>query len=683
MKPISSTTVSSFEFDLEYLSQNYEIWEVSYGNLNKEETDRRLKTLARDIYRTGTALALSRDGKNRRYVVLTKHLGNFSFASKDTSTRKLDLTATPHWLLAGLLLKALPSVLNQTDNKRFEADGLYYVIGNPKKLPHNLGQQLVTVNVDLSWSKSLKKHYLRAGVQTFTPYHYFEDRYDNVPASIQKLPRFELDIILGGVVKKQEGDYVKRSTHKKARTRVPMLDFRFDSIEKFVDSRVGAIGQTIEDLDTAYSGAFKIHLQQYAGIEHKKYNDKEIREHYSGIYETLKSEPINIINSTDSDIAGKLLYSSLSRDGYHVGFSDQANDHLNILIVNPPEHYQSKDIDPYHLLRRDNPGKLFQSCYPSSLIQNGDTLSSHVKDVLLKELLIKMELQKGKLSANYPLINEDAVFLFPIEPENKFKLKRDAQWELGKATFKGNDIHCELATQELLDDIKLDLTEEAINQVFVGMERSPMIYWPATGDYAVFSDTGAVALPEYQIMKQWLSEIRETRNTEIPASLVQDFILEHRTSKVSDSLQTLVSENPSEETVSAEELSMISFLSKEGKAFYSWMAEKGFRIKAPFRSSEYGLLDATLGLFIDKENNVYYAASKGGAQTKIENFAHFYHVNTSLEQLPDWVWATLDVVHIRHKQPTVMPYPFKHLREFGKKIRFESKLDKMDSAAVC
>lgn len=81
------------------------------------------------------------------------------------------------------------------------------------------------------------------------------------------------------------------------------------------------------------------------------------------------------------------------------------------------------------------------------------------------------------------------------------------------------------------------------------------------------------------------------------------------------------------------------------------------------RGQSEGFFNASLGFFYNRELGMYFAGGKGSPQSKIETFSHLYLIKHSFDALPEEVENLFDVYHLRHRLPTVTPYPFKHLRE--------------------
>ncbi|WP_413692102.1 hypothetical protein [Psychromonas sp. KJ10-2] len=80
--------------------------------------------------------------------------------------------------------------------------------------------------------------------------------------------------------------------------------------------------------------------------------------------------------------------------------------------------------------------------------------------------------------------------------------------------------------------------------------------------------------------------------------------------------------------------------------------------------SKDGALSSSLGFFYSPTAECYFVGSHEGAKSTINNFSKLRHVETDYAEIPLKFWAQFDAFYVRHKQGTVMPFPFKYLREF-------------------
>lgn len=173
-----STLIEQISIDTEWVDRSFAIYCVSYKGIDDySERSKRLVTLASEIYKSGSVYCLVK-GTNKEacyWVMLPKEakldLKDTSLAIKQSSAAEL-----PPWQLARLLIKAIPKVLSATapDVKRFESEGLYYLVKS-KKLPKgHSGYELTTVEIDLAPCGALGyKQTLSMSTRTFSPLSWF------------------------------------------------------------------------------------------------------------------------------------------------------------------------------------------------------------------------------------------------------------------------------------------------------------------------------------------------------------------------------------------------------------------------------------------------------------------------------------------------------------------------------
>ncbi|MVE90169.1 hypothetical protein D6U63_18800, partial [Vibrio cholerae] len=148
-----STLIEQISIDTDWVDRSFAIYCVSYKGIDFSERPKRLVTLASETYKSGSVYCLVK-GANKEacyWVLLPKDskldLKDTSLAIKPSSAAEL-----PTWQLARLLIKAIPKVLSGTmpEIKRFESEGLYYLVKSKKLPKDHSGYELTTVEIDLA-----------------------------------------------------------------------------------------------------------------------------------------------------------------------------------------------------------------------------------------------------------------------------------------------------------------------------------------------------------------------------------------------------------------------------------------------------------------------------------------------------------------------------------------------------
>ncbi|HCG5924423.1 TPA: hypothetical protein NJ084_004300 [Vibrio parahaemolyticus] len=673
-----STLVEQISIDTDWVDRSFAIYCVSYKGIDFSERPKRLVTLASEIYKSGSVYCLVK-GANKEacYWVLLPKDAKLDLKDTSLAIKPVNAAELPTWQLARLLIKAIPKVLSGAtpEIKRFESEGLYYLVKS-KKLPKgHSGYELTTVEIDLAPCAALGfKQTLSMSAKTFSPLSWFTLENGEIQKKAKFATRYQLDDVGMLVSKSIKGDYIKKPLYSNAKNRIQAIDITKESYSGFQLSKVGILEQFMQDLKQAYGDSVSVKLQRIPGEKHRFVSDTIVKNHYVGLFDTLKEHRVVICDLTknkDTDAALTLLHGIEHLDINAEIAEVPIRGALNILIVGNKDTYKSAEEDPYQVYRKKYQDTVFQSCYPERLWNRQGQPNRHVVEVLLKELLIKLEVHTKKHLIEYPRSPEGCVYYMPHRPQGEFSEVRDGPWPVYASKLVGDEWQYTQAIQEELEDIELDLGNDKW-QVFQGFQRSPYIYWPETGDYAIFIDTGIQMLPEFEAVAERLRELKKGRAQDVPIALLTQFIEENPESKVINKLRAILSEWDDTAPLPFDEFSTIAYKSNDEKQFYDWLREQGFFLKTSMRGQSEGFFNASLGFFYNREQGMYFAGGKGSPQSKIETFSHLYLIKHSFDALPEEVESLFDVYHLRHRLPTVTPYPFKHLREYVEMQRFKS-----------
>ncbi len=174
----------------------------------------------------------------------------------------------PTWQLARLLIKAIPKVLSGTmpEIKRFESEGLYYLVKSKKLPKDHSGYELTTVEIDLAPCAALGfKQTLSMGTKTFSPLSWFTLENGEVQKKARFATRYQLDDVGKLVSKSIKGDYIKKPLYSNAKNRIQAIDITKESYSGFQLSKVGILEQFMQDLKQAYGDSVSVKLQRIPG----------------------------------------------------------------------------------------------------------------------------------------------------------------------------------------------------------------------------------------------------------------------------------------------------------------------------------------------------------------------------------------------------------------------------------
>lgn len=668
MIEVHTSLLTTPHYCAQALAERFTFVAVYYGDIPEPARTTRLQTLAQELYRQnqGRVLSLAKDAReHQRYVLMLSKGDSLTLTDRSLASYPMEGARFPaSWLIRTLLVRALPRILTANTRDWFESDGLFYITAI-KSIPGHQGAEVVTTEVSPQPIKGARGHYLALKTVTFTPFslHRHEDGTPYKKAI--KKPRYRLNVAGQSLSKCGDGDYVRLARFPARRNRTQALHARPGQLEQFYKSRVGVLTQFLEDFQRAYGELANIGLQKLNAVQ-IKIRDKDVHQAYREIYRLLASQRIYLVNRSDDPLAAEALSAELKQldlNGIHAG--DIMPDGLNLLIVNEAAEYeQQQHRDPYRLARQRYPHAVIQSCTPQRLQGNA---RAHVVEVLLKELLIKQEVKDGCLRFGYPDMPADLVFILPIRPEEPEQgLAPDADWPWACARLAENRMTFWWADPALQQDVRLSLDAQQQRALFSGYDRPSLVFNPDNKEVMLITDTQAVTLPDHATLHRYLHEIEHSLQQPVPAQLLETClsVKGDMPEELRSRLQQLIHQARQEALPASRLLAALNYKKKSEQAVYDFLAEHGYRLKASL-AADGGVLNATIGIWVDHDRQLYFAGAKGSAQSIQSNFGHIYHLENGYAGIPDWYLASLEVYHVRHKNPTVMPFIFKHLREYA------------------
>lgn len=664
MKPILSSLIESIDCDHQALHSRFCVVSIHYPAVEKSQRKEEYKNLVKAIYAAGPVLALIQESAQQRYWVLLPAEGKLKPLDDSLRCKAQPLELVPDWALAKLLIRALPRTLEKPSNERtrFEADGLFYVVRHFKSDIAN-SNIVVTVKLDLTWSAAAKQQRLAISTTTFTPLALHLNKDGQLPVRIAQKPRYQLDSLGQSLSRHARGDYIQQSFWRNKKERVEAFALAgVVSLESYYTTRLGSLSLFQQDLQEAYGDALKINLQHIQPEHRVQINAGQVNQSYHAIWQQLSQLPILICNHSSEPQVSHTLLCRLQDYGMQAStarsISPQA---LNLLLVDDRDSYKEGQNDPYKLARQEYPQAVIQSCHPASLAEN----SKHVVEVLLKELLIKFEIQQCRLLIDYPELPADAWFITSIRPGGK--LLRNDPWPMYRVAVQAQQLQFAKLNEQDESHIRDCLSPAQTAAVFEGYQRSDLIYWPASGDALIMQDTDALSLPDEPSIHGLIKQMDHCINSGIPTQLIQNYCNQNPDSGLLKFLQSVLEEHPGEVAIPVTAFKSQAYRGTEAIHFYDHLAEQGYRFKASLQAQPSGALTPTTGLWFNSQLSLYSAGSVGSAQRKQDNFNHIYKVEGNGIAVPGWFWPALQVWHIRHRGTTVYPFIFKHIKEYAQR----------------
>ena len=675
--PVLTTFIESTQFDVQALSKQYDIYSINYQHVeDKQEKAEIKRTIPSLLYKTGCILALV-DDFSRQYFVLLPLQHNFTFDDPRVSVKRVNFEYTPTYILDKLLLRALARKSPQTNSAlgRFEQNGLYYLVNFKKSRKANMTKKkliAVEIDIDADWSGRADNEEvprcLNAKVVTFTPIEELQDASGKLFTEYAAEPRYALDLNSAMVSKSVKGEYIKAAASK-FKNRVAAIELNDLDLEQFERTKTGVISQCLEDIKTVYGDTFCLKLRSFPAHLELLPKGSEIKKHYGVISQQLLQHPIVLINMTEDVLVEQCLLQQLITDGYTARCVKQPEQgSLNLLITHHKDTYEEGN-DPYLQVKQANPSAIIQNCTIENLIDTKGYLSRHVYEVLLKELFVKLELStKQILIDNMP----DALGAIYILAQ------RVNATEINYHTLKIDNSRLQFGMLTAAEIVALSqLIHTNHRKMFDGTtwQLKPFMYWPEQQEYMFITDTPAVPLANISGIMPILVSVEQSKGKLIPKELLQQFCQEFQGNMAGMLLLEYLAKNTEESSIKVSEAKKVlkeeqSLKRSETKEqLNDWLQNYGITLWQSVKKRNDGYLQAHHGLRVFPENRMYFSGNVQSVKTKYENFSRLYRISGNVSDVPTNFYELLTPSHIRHKQYSVLPYPFKYLREEVERLK--------------
>ncbi|MCC5452884.1 hypothetical protein LMJ53_14245 [Rheinheimera sp. UJ51] len=675
--PLMTTFIAATQFDRPALAKQYDIYIISYQHVaDKQERAEVKKTIPGQLYKTGCILSLV-DDFSKHYYVLLPQQHNFRFDDPRVAVKRANFDYTPPYVLDKLLLRALARNLTQANGavSRFEQNGLYYLVDFKKtRKAKTINNKLVAVEIDIDtdWSgnngTSEVPRALIAKVVTFTPVEELQDASGKLYPEYARGQRYALDLTSALVSKSVKGDYIKAAASK-FKNRVAAIDLKDLDLELFERTKTGVINQCLEDIKTVYGDMFTVTLASFSSHLELLPKGNEIQKHYAAIHQQLLQHAMVLVNTTKDKQAEQKLLLKLAADGYQAMCAEAPEQgSLNLLITYNKDTYP-KGQDPYQLVKQANLDVIIQNCTIENLFDANGQLSSHVYEVLLKELFVKLELStKQILLDNMP----DTLGATYILAEH---ISNDAEIRYHSLKIDNAKIQFGLLSQADIAILK-QLISPQHSKMLTGSkwQVKPLMYWPEQQEYVFITDTPAVPLADLSGIMPILLSIEHSRGKVIPKALIEQFCQQYPGNSAAMLLQQHLAKDNATNDMKVSDAKAIlkdkSLLRSRAKEqLNQWLQNYGITLWQSVKKRQDGFLQAHWGLRVFAEHHLYFSANVQAVKASYGNFSRMYRLCGNRPDIPINFYDLLTPSHIRHKQYSVMPFPFKYLREEEERLR--------------
>lgn len=650
------------DFNHDNIRLSFNIYKIGY----RPDTQRKsYGKIINTIYQIINPLSLTQEypfNNKYYYVLLDKHTKiKSNILGDDFTIQEANAENISQVILCRLIVETLPKLINKS-NQFCNKAGLYYLHSVEDIQGINV---IRTLKIDISQDRSpLNNILLKIHGVTFTPDHYhFKD--GELPKKLSNKPKFSFDEFSQTMRKDLQGEYIQKA-HRVKRFQSDMITLSLNNIDGFIQSKMGVLLTFMADLEKYMGQYITIKFNQLESNYRQYFKDSSIKKNYTKINEIIKLHPINIINLINKDISE--LIKAFSQDDFRITESPLIQDRcINIVIHHDKEYYQEQNLeDPYASVHQKD--IVTQSIIYDSLFNKGKLIHA-VYEACKKELLIKIEVLKNQLLFTIPDGNWRFISAEKIKNElpNTYSIDDEFRYHQldlisGKLSYK------------ILND------DESIEEL-LSLPELPQKYWK----YAVINlneqlgyiieETDYLALPEYEEIGMLLKKINENNDLGISKEIIREFQCYLNENKdhfkdpdqLGDKIQYLLNSHKKQFNIDDLRTKKLPNLiyKGDGKRFYDWLNEyKGILLATSLRSKERGLVEALNGLFYNHTEGFYYSGGTTNVDETIRHHNVIRRLVSNDDNVPKMLLEMMEEFHIKHKQSTVYPFLFKHLREY-------------------
>ena len=470
---------------------------------------------------------------------------------------------------------------------------------------------------------------------------------------------------------KIEEQFIKRQTKNERK----FIDFyNFENLQSFNSSKIGCLANIFKRIKMDLSQYMNLFFEEREVIKpfEVKNESKNLKKYIKELGISKSIVIIDKIKTDESNIFMNKLIDIFKNLNIEVKEGKRkSKDKFNIFIIDSADKYAKNNKEDQYEKATD--GYVIQN-----IVLNDKKIDNTVIINILKELIIKEDIKNRKITLddwkkyNYKnpwtfvqkykdkylsmIIQPDGTFSFNIEERDLFNYQ---EYE---------EIFNEKPNEKIVDNNYINGSGLVINHL---------------NQKNYISDTNLFTIPNFEEMEKYLEKMKDSN------FYLKDNIIKYLNSE--EMKNNLKHENIIElnETIEkVEEISSRKLTQNELKSLVKNKAirkelnnildkEEGKIISLEVRGEEIreDILNSNIDIkYIqsDNKNEMYYFVGVIGAgmNTKIERSSLLYKINT-INESPiffEKLLPLMNVEFVRLGQLTIMPFPFKYLREYSKNI---------------
>lgn len=486
--------------------------------------------------------------------------------------------------------------------------------------------------------------------------------------------------------KKKSEVYVEGQCNRNKKNHIDFLSLL--SVKDFENSKVGIIKKLLEDINKNLSKYINVSLESLN--EDAAYNFKDSK----NILENnllLKDEAICFIDKVNTNYSRSILdkLKNKMREISEVNISCDEEAPYLIRLLREKTYYEKNELeDPYKNKIKGNVQNI-----SLETLENEKAISKALISNIISELKIKSDINEGKIKiTNWPYKNKVSFIFIDNYMVNKIDFKILFKMEVDEdACLKFSYYIPEIKDDDSFLKI-MDLLKKYDNK---DNEIEGIIY---DNNPTIILKTNKITIPkidkifkslkgsEEQYNSKYISKIMQEENEREPFQLLEHQNLlkqleAYNYSLKGKDLKKLMNKD-------SNKINGINVKSKEGRRIRKALEDKGIIISAIKKTKENleqnykAILD--LRVLEKSEKSFYYFAGIDsiGSTNTISTAANIRKVESlgSLIDI-DKFCSLMLVKFVRNNQYTVLPFPFKYLREYAlmKEEEILNKLNKLTS----
>ena len=442
---------------------------------------------------------------------------------------------------------------------------------------------------------------------------------------------------------------IKQEPRKK--TIIPFLDF--NELDSFQESKMGFMAEILEKIEAKLSPHLTLTFNE-SSVEKTFRTSSNNQQDINFIISQTK-KPIHIINAVGNAAEDYIeVFQDTLETIIPTTKATTSKTHkkkaLNIRLVHNKYYYEKNGIQDKYDKSLPNTQHL--------TIEDFKYNNTSAVRAVLKELLIKSDIDKKQVSIlDWAQYNFTDDFLFGIKDEDQFIFLSISP--SGKMQF-------EIKEQTLFNQSEFDILISIFNEDsnIEGVVKNHL------GHINVIKRTDLYTLPNFKEIYGQLKA--ENKNNDFKISDVKQWLSDSDVNEKRREHYQTVLNNWSEENISKSQILQLVVHRTDKKKLSKHILEKtGIVVKSYMRDqSKYELMDSNLDIhsYTNNGNLLYYVGTIGeGMRTKIGRASIIREI-TGYAEAPiffDELLPLMNVDFVRFGDLTVVPFPFKYLREWA------------------